>query len=406
MKSIKSLRHGMAAAATTVAALAIIVCAAPQRAEASPTSAGATVYNKVTVTYASGSVSGLVTSSSVKVTVTTLAAAPTVSIDTQTASILSGATKQYTYTIKSNSNGTDTYTVSKDATSSDSANIDTLSPSLDSLVETPIPLWGGFAVGSGAGYITVPGGSLALNPIADGSTVTLTVGGTANQTYSVFSTAPGNAQGDGGPESPDTITLTPISGPAITPGSVTTGTQVGEYKTFTNTVTGGKVVIDPATPLTISDGTHITVIKVVTTATDLSGVVTYLTKGTDSNLATTTILAPKLSIVKKSRNATTGGSFALSGTTARPGEVVEYEITIKNEHTTGGATISNANVVDILPSYSTYVGSSTKIDYNSAGSSDVSDVSGASPLAGSGYNLGSPLAAGDTAVITYQATVN
>lgn len=403
MKSIKSLRRGMAVAAATIAALALVVCAAPRKAEAAPTSAGATVYNKVTVTYASGSVSGLVTSSSVKVTVTTLAAAPTVTIDSQTASILSGATNLYTYTIKSNSNGTDTYTVSKDASSTDT---NMFTANSDSIASTGIPLWGGYAVGSGAGYITVPGGSLALNPIADGKTVRLTVGGTADQTYTVASTSAGNAQSDGVSETLDTIYLNPVSGPAITAGNVATGTQVGEYTTFTNTVTAGQVNIDPSNA-TITDGTHVTVIKVVTTATGTSGVITYLTKSGDSNLATTTILAPKLGIVKKSRNFTAGeAAFTTSGTTARPGEVVEYEITITNLHSAGGATIDSANVVDILPSYSTYVGNSTQIKYNAGSFSAIADDAGASPLAGSGHTLTSPLAAGEVAVIVYRATVN
>ena len=407
MKSIKSLRNGMAVAATTLAALAALVCAAPQSAQAAATSAGATVYNKVTVTYASGSVTGLVTSSSVKVTVTTLAAAPTVSVDITSASILTGATQVYNYTIKSNSNGADTYTVSKDASSSDSANMDPSALSSDSIPSTAIVLWGGFAIGSDTGYITVPGGSLVLNPVAVGKTVMLTVGGTANQTYSVASITPGSAQGDGGPEVPDRIFLTPISGPAISVANVATGTQVGEYQPISNTVTAGKVVIDPSN-INIDDGSHVTVLKVVTTATDLStAAVTYLTKVADGNLATTTILAPKLSIVKKSRNVTTGEiAFVLAGTQARPGEVVEYEVTITNLHGVAGATISTANVADTLPSYSTYVANSTQIKYNGNPFAAVADNAGASPLSGAGYDLGTPLAAGDTAVITYQATVN
>jgi len=408
MKGIKSLRNGMSVAAATLAALAALVCATPQSAQAAATSAGATVYNKVTVTYASGSVTGLVTSSSVKVTVTTLAAAPTVSVDSQTASILSGATQLYTYTIRSNSNGTDTYTVSQDASSTDSANMATANS--DSIPATPVILWGGYAVGSGAGFITVPGGSTSatgVNPLAAGSNLMLTVGGVANQTYQVASITPGSAQTDVAAESLDQIVLTPLGGaPAITAVNVGTGTQVGEYKPFANTVTAGDVTIDPAS-VTVTDGSHVTVLKVITTATDLSAAaVTYLTKAADNNQATTTILAPKLSIVKKSRNFTTGGAFDVSGTTARPGEVVEYEITITNLHSVGGATISTANVADNLPSYSTYVALSTMIKYNAGAFAAVADNAGASPLAGVGYDLATPLAAGDTAVITYQATVN
>jgi hypothetical protein len=384
--------------------------AAP-KAEAATTSAGATVYNKVTVTYASGTVSGLTTSSSVSVTVTTLAAKPTITVDSQSASILSGATQLYTYTIKSNSNGTDVYTVSKDASSGDSANMSTANA--DSLASTPITLWGGFAIGWGSDgtgtFITVPGGTTAstVNPLALNSKLMLTVNGTANQTYNVQSITAGRPLTDTQTEVLDKVYLVPVNG-SIVLANVAAGTQVGEYKTFANTVTAGNVNIDPAT-VAISDGTHVTQLKVVTAATDINkAAITYITTN-GSDVVTTTVLAPKLSILKESRNITANAAapFATSGTTARPGEVVEYRITITNLHSSPLAAIVGANVADTLPNYSAYSAGSTKISYNGGAAAALADGAGStSPLAGSGYTLASSLAGGNTAVITYQATVN
>lgn len=413
MNWMKKVCSGSAVAASA-AALALLVMAAPEAGAAitTPTSAGATVYNKVTVTYASGSVANLTTSSAVSVTVTTLAARPTITVDSQTASILSGATQLYTYTIRSNSNGTDTYTVTKDVSSSDSSNM--LTANTDSIPSTPVTLWGGFAIGAGSDgggpFITLPGGTAAsaVNPLAVNSKLMLTVAGKANQTYNVKSITAGRPQTGtevDKTEILDKVYLEPVLG-ADPLTTIVTGTQVGEFKTFTNTVTAGNVNIDPAS-ITISDGTHITNLHVVTAATDINkNPVAYTTNGTD--VVTTTILAPKLSILKESRNITANANaaFATSGTTARPGEVVEYRITIKNLHTNSTASIANANVADTLPSYSTYLANSTSISYNGASASPVSDNGSASPLANAGYTLATPLAGNDTAVITFQATVN
>jgi hypothetical protein len=410
MKLARKVRNGVAVAASTVAALALLVMAAPEaNAATTTTSAGATVYNKVTVTYASGTVTGLTTSSSVQVTVTTLAAQPTITVDSQTFKILSGTTHLYTYTLKSNSNGTDVYTVTVDGTSKDT-NMST--PNADSLNSTAITLWGGYAISSGTDgtgtYITVPGGSTAaagVNPLAVNAKLNLTVNGTANQTYNVASIAAGRPQTDTQTEQLDKIYLTPVNG-SIALSNVAVGTQVGEYKTFTNTVTAGNVNINPANT-TITDGTHVTELHVVTAATDLNKAVVTYTTTNGSDVVTTTIMAPILTILKESRNVNANTSFATSGTTARPGEVVEYRITVANLHTDATATITGANVADTLPSYSSYVTGSTTIQYNSGAVTKVTDGAGnTSPLAGSGYTLGTPLNGGDKAYIIYQTTVN
>ena len=86
----------------------LVICPASALAD---TSANATIFNEVTVSYTSGtqnySVSDFAT-----VTVTTLAEAPTVTVDITADSVAAGGSVAYVYTLRSNSNGPDTYTLS------------------------------------------------------------------------------------------------------------------------------------------------------------------------------------------------------------------------------------------------------------------------------------------------------
>ncbi|HJV35334.1 hypothetical protein [Geomonas sp.] len=398
MKWSKNLRNGSAVAATALA-LGLSCLAAPE-AQAITTGAGATVFNKVTVTYASGSVNNLTASSTVSVAITTLASQPNIAVNKTTAEVLSGAQTVYTYTITSTSNGTDTYNISSTNVSDSGMQ----SNSSDSLSATSVTLWGSYAISSGAGFISVPGGSVAITGLTSGRTVTL-----AGHNYTVGTITPGHADSGSG-EVLDQIALTPIgTSPAITATTVTSATQVGEYTTFTDTVTGGTVLTPTST--TATDGTHTFNLHVASTVTPA---VTIDTSAGNSNQTITTILGPVLSIVKKSRNATTNpsGTFG-TNTTAKPGEDIEYQITITNTHAVDAlATISNAKVVDVLPVYTTYKTGTAGITYTIGGtatSSSIADATGnTSPLdnSGNGYTLGTALGGGDTAVITYKVTVN
>jgi uncharacterized repeat protein (TIGR01451 family) len=367
-------------------ALAVFAAfAAPQTIEAS-TSANATIFNQVTVEYQSGT-NVLTASADVSVTVATLAAAPTVYVDTPAQTTTAGAAINYAYTVRANSNGPDTYTLT---TPVNSINIGISAPA-----NTPsgnsVSLWGGIVISSGAGTINLPGGSTV--GLADGDTVELTVGGSA-QRYTVAVTTAGSAATALAAEVQAVLTLTPISGaPAITAGNVVAGTQIGEYASITLQQTAG-------TPTTAgTDGTHVTNLTFTTTATDINDVaVSYTTQAGDSNEVTTTVSSPSLNITKLADKAN-----------AKPGETITYTITVQNTH--AAAAASNVEVTDPVPTYTAYVANSTRLNNITVdGDGATSPLSGGLLIdADSGRADGAvasgTLNAGETATIIFSVTV-
>jgi hypothetical protein len=418
-------RSYIKAAVMVMSLLGLVAVATPQKALAAYTSGNATIHNAVTVVYTAGSVTKYVTER-VNITVTTLAAAPTVTVPTGL-SVYAGANASYTggsaYIVRSNSNGNDTYTVS-----SLLENILTGSVSAATAVSnTPnVTLWGGYIVGVGgaaSNIIKIPAGSEV--GLTAGTTIEFLVGPTLRK-YSVTTISAGTVAAttagttDTAPattaETPTSLTLTPI-GHAITADGASVGTQAGEYKTLDVFFTAG-------TPAAVgTDGQYNTTFTLTSTY--------KLSDGSTSATAnvtgvTTTVYSPAVTIVKKSRNVTTSGTFATTGTTARPQEVLEYEITVSNAH--GAATVSNVNISDAVPTYTAtlagpYSGSDVKFVTTVSGSptttygnfSDNADVAylnaGILHLTlGAGANdakasLGGSIAHGDNVVITYQVTV-
>ncbi len=386
-----------------VSALALVVLFAfgtPQTAQAS-TSANATIFNQVEVSYTSGTTT-LTAQADFTVTVATLPAAPTVYVDTTAQTTTAGGTVTYTYTVRSNSNGPDTYTAA--APNSVDASI---SASTDT-TPTPVTLWGGIVLGSGAGVINLPGCSTTGQ--ADKDTVELMVGG-ATHRYTVTSITAGSGASAGTPEVLATVALTPIGGaPAITGGNVAAGTQVGEYQTTSMDQTAG-------TPTNAgTDGTHTTNLTLTTTATNLAGsAVTYTTSSGDSNEVTTTVSSPAVTITKSADK-----------TSAKPGETITYTVTVTNTHASAAAT--SVTVTDAVPAYTTMVATSgnfatatlngaAAVNISTSADDENADVVSGS-LAGSAINFdlgagqvgstdtGGTLAAGDVVVITYQVTVD
>jgi uncharacterized repeat protein (TIGR01451 family) len=352
---------------------------------AAGTSGGATIYNTVKVTYQSGT-NTLFATANVTVTVNTVAAAPTVT-NPSGQTVVAGAVPSYAYEVKSNSNGYDTYTTS--ALANAPTNV---AAATGGSVTASVNLWGGIALGSGAGTITVPFGS-TTGLIANTSTVEIG----ANK-YTVTAITAGSAASTDGsgnlvPETPATLTLTPIvPAPAITAGSVPAGTQVGEYKTvaLTASFTAGA----PSTPGT--DGSYSTTFTITTTATNGSGSVVPFT----TTAVVTTVSSPKLTITKTADKAS-----------AKPGDTITYTITVTNNHPTASAT--SVTVIDPVPAYTTYVANSTLLN-----SIPVAGDGATSPLAGSGLLVDDNgartsgtaatgiLPATKTATITFQVTVN
>lgn len=390
----------------TIGALALtamVAFGAPRSAQAS-TSANATIYNQVTVSYQSGT-TNLSAQASASVTVATLAAAPTVTVDTNAQTTTAGSNVDYVYTVRSNSNGPDTYTLNPNPPTSTNTAVTAPnnSPSAGSL-----DLWGGIVVGSGAGYINLPGGS--TTGLADGDTVELTVNGSV-QRYTVTITVAGNGASDGVAEVLAQVNLAPVGGAdAVTGANVAAGAQVGQYSTITLTQTAGT----PNTPGT--DGTHVTNLTLVTTETDgASATVSYTTSNGDGNEVTTTVSSPAVTITKTADVAN-----------AKPGATITYTVTVTNTHASAAAT--NVTVTDAVPDYTTLVTSSgnfataslngnpavaisTAVDAENANVASGSVAGSAiSFYLGTGQDgssaTGGSLAAGDAVVITYQVTVN
>jgi uncharacterized repeat protein (TIGR01451 family) len=311
--------------------LALLAFILPQAAQAA-TSGGAKIYNTVKVTYMAGTTS-LFASANVSVTVNTVAALPTVT-NPANQTVLAGALVTYNYKLKSNSNGSDTYTTS--------VLVDTptgVSAATGPSVTASVTLWGGIALGSGAGTITIPNGT--QTGLTAGTSI-VQIGAT-NQ-YTVTTITPGTAASTDGSgnlvaEVSTTLVLTPIgAAPAITAGSVTAGTQVGEFKATALTVT-----FTTGTPTVVgTDGTYATHYTITTGALPVA--LTYTT--TD---VTTTVSSPRVTITKTA-----------STPTASTGGTITYTITATNTHAT--AQVNNVVVIDSVPQYTNYVANSTRLN--------------------------------------------
>ncbi len=303
----------------------------PQGAQAAGTSGGATIYNSVKVTYSSGTSNNLFASASVSVTVNTVPAVPTVT-NPAGQTVAAGTNVAYDYVVKSNSNGPDTYTTS--ALTNPANNVSAASATS---VTASVQLWGGIALGSGAGTITVPYGTTA-GLAANTSTVQI---GT-NQ-YTVTGIAAGtpastDSSGNLVAEVPATLTLAPInSAPAITAGSVSSGTQVGEFKK-----TGLSALLTAGTPTTSgTDGTYNTTFTISTTATPVVALTTVA--------VVTTVSSPQVTITKTADK-----------TKVDPGGTITYTITVTNTH--NSLSVSNVKVIDPVPAYTTYAAGSTRLN--------------------------------------------
>jgi hypothetical protein len=386
-------------------------------------SGGTTIYNTVKVTYLYGSTT-LFSTTSVSVTVNTIAALPTVT-NPLGETVAPGGSVTYTYILKSNSNGLDTYTASgpTNAATGVSAATATTSPG-------SVTLWGGIALGSGADTITVP----------FGTTSSLTAGVSTVQieasTYTVAAITPGaaaytNGSGNLVAEIPTTLTLAPIGvSPAIASGSVTAGTQVGEYKTTALTVTfnaGTPTVVETvgtyATHFTITTGALPTALTLTTT--DVTTTVTY-TNGR------ATIISYVRNITVPNGTGTTTYIYnsntyyaTTSGVTAKPGDILEYILVATNS---GSVPISASVVTDVpQTNFVTFrdnaYGTGKEITYVSdtnvvttlskASDGDQADYNITTPntltvYAGMGATntAGGTIPAGKSVLVLYQVTVN
>jgi uncharacterized repeat protein (TIGR01451 family) len=304
------------------------VAATPRQADAN-TASNTLIRNTATVRYndAGGTAQTPVTAQA-DVTVTLVAAAPTLSAPPDQ-STQPGSPVTYNYTITANANGPDTYNLSR--TFAESAGItpgtSTAVPSVASVLlgattfATPTTI-----TAAGITPITVPSDGVAgggLNGIAAGDTVVI---GAA--TY-IVSSVVDNANG--------TSTVN-VTGNGTASALLPYGTLIAEQQAFTVLVTPGTV--------TATTNQSVTVDLIATSAA------VPAISSTDQTI--TTVLVANLSVVKEVSKDGTAWSVA---TTAAPGTLLYYRITVTNN---GGANATSVVITDPLTTYTAYVAGSGK----------------------------------------------
>ncbi|MFN3713054.1 MAG: hypothetical protein ACK4SX_05300 [Alcanivoracaceae bacterium] len=368
--------------ATTVALVGLSLGGAAVAA----TGGGATIHNAATLSFSGGQVTA-----HVDVEVLTIGAAPTITSQNVVAN--AGDSVTVTYTIVSNSNGSDIYDLTASTNDTDVG-----APSSLTITPPQVTLGGSITSRpSVAGAILIAAGS--EDNLTAGNIIRITLGGN-DYLYTITAVTPGTPAFTVGntttPETPTTLALTPQgSAPAIIAGNIPVGTQIGEVQTFTVQLTAGT----PTTPGT--SGEHEIIIEGTTAAPGPGGpgdVITFDNVGG----GTVTVLSGEATLVKHVRNVSSGGSFATTGVTARTGDVLEYRLTAG---TIPGESITGAVITDSIPEFTTYVANSTTLNGN-----PVADVGPNSPLSG-GLQVNSVSGAageivdGETAVVTFQVTV-
>ncbi|MDX8377314.1 MAG: hypothetical protein R8L53_04755 [Mariprofundales bacterium] len=378
------------------------MAALPSAAMAAITAGGATIHNAATLTFTGGTAYA-----QVNVGVQTIASAPTIAVDSVAQSVNANTAATYTYTITSNTNGSDSFSFAAAVADQYTVAVAGLNVNATGTASTTLTLGASVAsqASDAAGKVYIPSGS-QVN-LAVGNIIVISGVGT----YTIASVAAGtiattnNTTGVTTAETPATLTLTPaIGSPVIGLNTVAAGAQIGEQVTFNTVVTASSATTAGTA------GTHTVNLSGATTATTTAGaVVNYNTSTGAANETITTVLSPGVSLVKKVRNVTKNfpagaGVYAAAGVNAQSGDTLEYQL-VATEGT--GLSAATGNVLtDNIPPFTTYVASSTTLNAIAA-----ADVAGASPLV-AGLSLNSAgqaagtIAAGATATVIFQVTVD
>jgi len=381
--------------------LAVGMLMLPTAAHAIITAGGATIHNAATLTFSGGTVTA-----SVNVTAVTIAAAPTITVDSVANNVNANQGFTYTYSITNNANGADTLSFTAASANNGVTGPATLNVAGTGTLSTSLLLAGSVtSQASGAGVISIPAGSEAQLAVAD----RVSVGGNL---YDVSAIAAGTVASTTGntttPETNTVVTLTPVgASPAITAGSIAAGTQVGEVKSFTTVVTA----TSPSVPGV--NGTHTVNLTGSTTATQTTAnggaAVTYNTSAASSNQTITTVLSPNVSLVKEVRNVTQGvATFAAAGVNAQAGDTLEYRLTATEA--TGLSNATGNVLTDEVPAFTTYVAGSTTLNGNAVVDGALATLALTAANAGLSINSAGAGAgvinAGSSAVVTFQVTLD
>lgn len=308
---------------------------------AANTASNTSIVNTATVAYKdAGGVQQTAVTSYATVTVTLVAAAPTLTAPADQITTLTNAAT-YSYTITSNANGVDTYALST------SANGGSVTNSANILTSSAVPSNSGSvtlgattAISSPAillntdTVITVPSDGVAgggVNGITAGARVV--IGGLVYDVISVVDNAntPGTSV---------TSTIT-VNGPAQS--ALTYGTLIYEQKTISLAVT----------PLTMSATTTNETVTVILSA-----------KGAGAAALDTTVTTVQPANLTVTKEVSLTGLAASWGATANAptGTALFYRITVTNS---GAANATSVVITDPLNGYVTYTGGSAKKGYRS-----------------------------------------
>lgn len=416
-----SVVRGGSLALAALAALAL----APQQAHAAlPGSAGNTIVrNTITVNYADakGNAQAAV-SATVDITVTTVAATPTVIAPSSGSTDGTGATLPYTFRVRSNSNGpgaisfatsdgtftnlaagtapTVPLSIFLGATVIDPSETKTGSQAVavNATITLAVPNDGGVPTASGTSGGAVNDG--VINGLVVNDIVYVGDSSSSNFFGPFTVTAISDpAVGNGATAAPGSITLKNTSSASIsfTPAA---GVQIVEAKDVTLTVTQGQIPI-------------VTAQNPASWVTTLSATMGAAAAGTGT--VTTNAHAGKLSIVKYVRNVTTPAAgtgtqltpavtvngvssnlFYPSGVVGKPGEVLEY-LAVVTDAGTGTSTAVSAT--DVVPTYAALVAGA------SYGSSTAGSIFAKAKLGtGTEYDLKTDGTGGDTSTANGKTT--
>jgi len=393
MEYISNITKGMMQFAAVALVVAVSV-AMPQTASAN-TGAGALILNVVTVTYKdSGATTSYAETATSSVTVDLVASAPILSAPAD-ATVASGGTATYAYTVTATANGSDVYPIASTGTTTNATGV-TVTPSVTSItlgasVITAAPT---------ASTIEIPAGSETNLIVGD----IVVIGGvdykisaiSANNQASHVNTPGDGVAGVTTVEVPVTITLSANAAGSNTAPTLALltpeiGNVVGEQATFTVdvTATAGPGPGDGTVPVTTTVGTG---------------------PNDTPDTTTTTFSGPNISITKKV-SIDGGLTFAASGNGA-PGDTLTYRITVSN---VGVGDATSVVVTDPMPLYTTYTAGTAKSNttvttYGDVANTVLTDVVDApEPYDFTGttatLNVGT-LTGGSTSVLFYKVTID
>lgn len=328
--------------------------ATPRLADAN-TASNTLIRNTATVNYkdAGGTAQTAITAQA-DVTVTLVAAAPTLTApaDQNTSP---GTPVTYNYTITATANGLDTYNLTRTITESagitpgtSTVSISTPSVSLGATtVSTPVSI-----LAAGITAISVPSDGVAgggVNGIVAGDIVVIN-----GATYTVSSVVD-NATG--------TSTVN-VTGNGTAAGPLPYGTLIAEQQTFTVQVTPGTV--------TATTNQTVTVNLTATSVADGTKA------STDQTV--TTVLVANLAV---SKEVSKDGIAWSAATTAAPGTLLYYRITVTNN---GGANATSVVITDPMTTYTAYATGSGKRATGAATSYAAAPTTLTDAVDGDGYD--------------------